>query len=224
MFDVLSGLLEAPAHERRQLLERRIVEAGVVVQAAAVGPRRDPRAVRMGQAMLVTLQGMRVDFPSVQATGGPRLDRCAICSGEGPNGPLQALCLSTAATCPTLVHEGCRLLSEGARIVCNGCPARSEPITSSQECTICNERVSETLQCSNGRCVGRLCGPCLLRLFHPSIPAFCVTCESEGGYDSVTGLRGVHNSSQEDPVYGHEFVFGRTSHFEQWLANTQRCP
>jgi hypothetical protein len=55
LFDVLSGLLEAPAHERRQLLERRIVEAGVVVQAAAVGPRRDPRAVRMGQTMLVTL-------------------------------------------------------------------------------------------------------------------------------------------------------------------------
>ena len=109
-------------------------------------------------------------------------------------------------------------------MACNGCPTRSEPTTSLQECALCNERVSEALRCSNGRCVGRICGPCLQQLFHPSIPAFCVACESEDYYDPVTGFRGIHNSSQEDPVYGHEFAFGRTFHFEQWLANTQRCP
>jgi hypothetical protein len=68
------------------LLERRIVEAGVAVQAAAVGPRRDSRAVRMAQAMLVTLQGMRADFPSVQATGGLRLERCAYAAGRAQTG------------------------------------------------------------------------------------------------------------------------------------------
>jgi hypothetical protein len=147
LFDIAREVHLAPGHERRQLLERRIVEAGAQAQAASLGPRGDPGTARAAQTVLNTLQAMRVDFPTIQAVNGMHLPNCVICSGAGPDGPLQALCQSSAATCPTLVHEECWRRNEGAPVVCAGCPAGLDPAPSVRDCVLCSDAVSENLQC-----------------------------------------------------------------------------